>query len=306
MTDFLTRLTARSFGAEMAIRPGVASLFETVRNGDTALRDGSAAEPGVATVAREVEGAPDGARKTLDGHPVSVVGPQPRADSIRRESSVPDDGTMQEEDTVAAAKMRPRGTPVSSQAENPILFHPSSSLRSDLEDGVWSITSMLAGKTREGEWEKESSVVAAKGYLQRPALSQPVNSDVFQSPSFSRSDLQNGAQERVPATARVVSPTGSESADSSDHGLVLSPKGVGELTAQMKNAASAIHGLGVRTRRRADIPSPAAEPEPSVHVTIGRIEVRATSESKHVERPRSASPVMSLEEYLHRRQRGDR
>jgi hypothetical protein len=52
-------------------------------------------------------------------------------------------------------------------------------------------------------------------------------------------------------------------------------------------------------------PALAAEPEPSVHVTIGRIEVRATSESKQVGRPRTASPVMSLEEYLHRRtQRG--
>jgi hypothetical protein len=35
--------------------------------------------------------------------------------------------------------------------------------------------------------------------------------------------------------------------------------------------------------------------------------VRATSESKNVGRPRAASPVMSLEEYLHRRtQGGDR
>jgi hypothetical protein len=35
--------------------------------------------------------------------------------------------------------------------------------------------------------------------------------------------------------------------------------------------------------------------------------VRATSESKPVGRPRAASPVMSLEDYLHRRtQRGDR
>jgi hypothetical protein len=38
--------------------------------------------------------------------------------------------------------------------------------------------------------------------------------------------------------------------------------------------------------------------EPSVQVTIGRIEVRATKESSQPSRPASASPVMSLQEYL--------
>jgi hypothetical protein len=43
------------------------------------------------------------------------------------------------------------------------------------------------------------------------------------------------------------------------------------------------------------------EPEPTVHVTIGRLEVRATKESSHPARPSSASPVMSLDEYLRKR-----
>lgn len=43
------------------------------------------------------------------------------------------------------------------------------------------------------------------------------------------------------------------------------------------------------------------EPEPTVHVTIGRLEVRATKESSHPARPPSASPVMGLDEYLRKR-----
>jgi hypothetical protein len=43
--------------------------------------------------------------------------------------------------------------------------------------------------------------------------------------------------------------------------------------------------------------------EPTVNVTIGRIEVRATKESARSTRPASPSPVMSLDEYLRNRAR---
>jgi hypothetical protein len=89
---------------------------------------------------------------------------------------------------------------------------------------------------------------------------------------------------------------------------VLPPKAITDLTAQMKNAALAMNVAPyARMREKAGraSPVPATELEPSVHVTIGRIEVRATSESKQASRSRAASPVMSLEEYLRRRtQRG--
>ena len=83
MTDFLTSVTARSFGAETAIRPRVASLFEPVRIVDTALRDTPPEEPGAAVVASEVEAASVGAPKTLNEDPASAVVPQPRLTSAR-------------------------------------------------------------------------------------------------------------------------------------------------------------------------------------------------------------------------------
>jgi hypothetical protein len=53
---------------------------------------------------------------------------------------------------------------------------------------------------------------------------------------------------------------------------------------------------------RADA-SPSAPP-PAIHVTIGRVEVRAVLEQKGGTRRASAAPRESLEEYLHARQRG--
>lgn len=54
-------------------------------------------------------------------------------------------------------------------------------------------------------------------------------------------------------------------------------------------------------------PAAAPQPAPTVHVTIGRIEVRATSPSVPPQGRRAAPPVMSLDEYLNRRtQGGDR
>jgi hypothetical protein len=55
----------------------------------------------------------------------------------------------------------------------------------------------------------------------------------------------------------------------------------------------------------ASVPSTAeVEPAPTIHVSIGRIEVRATPPATAARKPRSAPPVMSLDEYLKRHTRG--
>src|SRR5260370_1156715 len=104
----------------------------------------------------------------------------------------------------------------------------------------------------------------------------------------------------------TLAPISHESLEKDHRGLLLPPKVATALTAEMKNAALAMNaGLSAPKREKARIPSPtlATEPEPSVHVTIGRIEVRASSEreSKPAGRPRPPSPVMRLEQYLHQR-----
>jgi hypothetical protein len=47
-----------------------------------------------------------------------------------------------------------------------------------------------------------------------------------------------------------------------------------------------------------------SEPQPTVHVTIGRLEVRAVQTSQPAAKPRAAAPVMNLDDYLKRRSQG--
>ena len=74
MTDFLTSLAARSFGRETAIRPRVASLFEPVRTGETALREQHAAEPMETAIAREVAVESQGKRNVRNPTPPTLRG----------------------------------------------------------------------------------------------------------------------------------------------------------------------------------------------------------------------------------------
>jgi len=50
---------------------------------------------------------------------------------------------------------------------------------------------------------------------------------------------------------------------------------------------------------------PAPQPQPTVRVTIGRIEVRAIQSSQSPAKPRAAPPVMNLDDYLRRRNQGN-
>jgi len=308
MTDFLTRLTARSFSAETAIRPRLASLFEPVRTGKTMVQEAPEVELSAGAVAGEIEAASADARTTSNQDPGSAAVPQLRADAVRHRTSGLDDETMREKDTVDASKVTPRGTPASFPAKNAIVTPASSSSRSDLEGDVSSGISIFAGETRE----QGHTVVAAREHPPGTLLPQSENSHVSKPASFLRLDLEDGAPTRVAASAPDASPVRHESfkSKSNARGLVLPSQDVTNLATQMKNAASAMNAGSSRpTREKAGsaLFAPAADPEPSIHVTIGRIEVRATSESKNVGRPRAASPVMSLEEYLHRRtQGGDR
>jgi hypothetical protein len=114
------------------------------------------------------------------------------------------------------------------------------------------------------------------------------------------------------ASARVAADFSvrDEAFESDSSRLALLPKVAAVLASQMKNADLTMNaGPGVTRRETSGTSSPvsATASEPSVHVTIGRIEVRATSEAKPAGPRRVASAVMSLDEYLRQRvQRGER
>jgi hypothetical protein len=263
MTDFLTSLVARSLGTETTIRPRVASLFEPTRHGEVTLREGPAAESAEAAIANEVEVSPDSGRKMSSSTPAMREGRRLR------------DGKYWEDERPVAATVP--------------------QVRAGSEPRTMTVP---AYETRE----KENKVIAARARPGKTPLAEkgPVN----EPEPVLRSDSESGMAKRRPARAPDISAIRNEIDDKGHRGLLLPPKASTALMAEMKATASALNGgLGAPKREKAGIASPArdAEPEPIVHVTIGRIEVRAASESKPVGRPRAASPVMSLEEYLHRR-----
>jgi hypothetical protein len=162
----------------------------------------------------------------------------------------------------------------------------------------------------DGASENEDTTVVLKVRPRKAPLS--LEEDAIESEPDLRVQSEDGANKRTSAKAPALALPRDESFDREQRGLVLPPNLPSELTAQMKNAAWAMGvGPGTPARERAGstLPAPAIAAEPSVQVTIGRIEVRAVSErgSKPAGRSRPASPVMSLEEYLHRcAQRGGR
>jgi hypothetical protein len=84
--------------------------------------------------------------------------------------------------------------------------------------------------------------------------------------------------------------------DSASEKNTLTPKRVAA------NPAAATHDAALQTRR-ADIAR--ARPEPTVHISIGRVEVRAQTQAvlNPQQRPSSSRRPMSLDEYLTRKER---
>jgi len=58
------------------------------------------------------------------------------------------------------------------------------------------------------------------------------------------------------------------------------------------------------TRLKSQLPSQSDPPAPTINVTIGRVEVRASTPSKRAEPTRAAAPKLSLEDYLQGRSKG--
>ena len=271
MSDFLTSLTARSFGTETMIRPRISSLFEPVRNFDTPSPEPVAANPTETDVSTENEAEANFERKIS----------RPRTSLHERVSDV----------------------------THPTDENPASLVIASPRDDFArrKTTARIDEEWQQHEWKEEDTALTATVRPRRTPLSQSGN--LNDSESLLRPELEDVAPQRAAAKPRAVSPAHDEPLEKDHRGLVLAPNAVAELTAQMKNAALAMNiATGSPRKEQAGSARPvqARESEPVVHVTIGRIEVRATSESKNVGRPRIASPVMSLEDYLHRRsQRGN-
>jgi hypothetical protein len=308
MSGFLSSLAARSFGLETGIRPRLASLFELARGASSALYAAQAFAPAVTETAAETEAFAEGMHEQIPSrdahHPMHGVRGVRDAGAVSFEDPTRELGEIEadarrERGSRVAARPIPRETNLvsrSNEGENlliPISRYPAA-------PAVAKRSSAPAGeaRTQDGIAQTESSefAPAASPMAQPGASAEEV-----------RPAQRNGVPDRANANAQPAA-SNSNFETSESHSLVTPASTFAGLLEQMRNAASAMNAAAAAPAKGRATGSAAATdsaPESSVHVTIGRIEVRAVAENKGVSPARSASPVMGLEEYLHlRAQRG--
>jgi hypothetical protein len=281
MTDFLNSLAARSFGTETPIRPRLASLFEPAPGLNSAYSKTHAPPLEGPDAISEIEAWANGADKDVKssdtlhaaktGHAMVDTAPQSRSESTGNFSPKIDIPTRARMDDVAKS-IAHEPDRKDSRLPVPLAAH-------DQHQIVSEDSSPRASEAIGRDWISTASIPSV------PAMPR---------------------DEKANETASVLRHESSEERSS----LAPSSKAIAELAAQMSDAAAAMGTIRGALRGQAASRSAqtrTAEPDSSVQVTIGRIEVRAVTENNRVSSPRAASPVMSLEEYMRRRsQRGGR
>jgi hypothetical protein len=304
MTDYLDRIVARGLDGAVAVRPRPRPLFE----------DGSRDGPSPSEVAEEpafvrspvpLSGArrPPAERPPVPAaaRPVQLAAPTtwPEGTAPRTPPPIPPSGAE-------------RTRPASVRAARPVAVTPSHQLVA----GALPEPRQAAphtGPRRARATPSPGPVAAEKEDGRRPApepQERPAPPPTQRPRVRPRSSEVTSPPSPQPEPARVEStPAGPSATDAPRESVSLRPP----------DAPSPRPPLGARTIEPSSLHRPAppdrsprdagaperAAPAPTVHVTIGRVEVRATHAPAASARPRSAPPpVMSLDEYLKRRAEG--
>ena len=272
MSNYLNNLVVRQLDSENLVQPRLSSLFEP----------------------------PAFASRTLSASNLRVNEPGASLESIAFNDSL--------------SKIDPieRGLGVSSETGNPLSpstsSFPSSSDqtpgtvwhgRQNLESTASSRSRSTSNKPAEGEQKRGA-------HSQRPSAVSPETPDEpwrnsrEPSPASPLIERERKADHEATA-ARLIQTTIDEIAIAETRRAVESSKDSRLVRPRVELA---------HDNRRAGNDSvmpvalPASEPAPVINVTIGRIEVRATTPSTSGRKQPSVKPLMSLDEYLQRRTRG--
>jgi hypothetical protein len=142
-----------------------------------------------------------------------------------------------------------------------------------------------------------------------PALERLPDPNQAVGPRLRTPEAARSGEDAAPAE-RAVSIAAPRTFERVAEQSLVVPTTIGARIAADLRAATPNSDIGTRHRdtRIEHVTSNNASPtEPTVHVTIGRIDVRAVTETKVSARPQAASPVMGLDDYLRAHaKRGDR
>jgi hypothetical protein len=297
MSGFLSSLAARSFGMEAGMRPRLASLFEPTRGANSALYAAPRFAPPVTETVVETEAFGPGTRAQIRSRDAEHLAPGAHAaGAVSSEDPMHEAGEIERDKrSRVASRLIPREANLVTRPSERSLPVP---LLRDPATSAVSRRSSAPPRTQDESAQAEASVFA------------PAASPITQPSATGEDGLRaqrNGEIHPANANAQPTALNLNVETDG-NHSLVTPASAFRGLLEQMRNAASALNAAVAAPAKGRPVSSVAetnSAAENSIHVTIGRIEVRAIAENK-LERPaRSASPVMGLEEYLQRHaQRG--
>ncbi len=268
MNDFLSHLVAKSVGATDVILPRPASLFETAVPG-TAVPGTAVTTADAANFEEEtiLESSPAKPRRRASARPSSTITPSlsPAEDTAHSMMMPP----------AVSASPAPERLPLQPGTARPPHRPVSPETEATLPPAP-AITPLMAERviTETRLVERAEPPQTRPPKAEQPATVPPITTIPAPAPSSSGPLLD---RERSAATQKII---------------VTKTRPF------------------TPPQTPAPLPSPppaaaAAPPAPAIHVTIGRVEVRATPPAAKERPHRSQSPVMSLDDYLRQRAKGE-
>jgi hypothetical protein len=272
MSDYLSRAAERVSGTNAAIRPALPSLFEPEKHEDVA------AAPSSPESRSNVEVEP--ASNTAEKNAGAVSGIQERVTSV-----------------LALAP------------ETPAAVTPAEKSKSKLEQKFGDVVPpKVRGDSRELESSSEKSSFPERSDM-RPRVAQSIpvvepSAETKESPPHSRATRSQAGVEPSVELPHELPPQRSPQPDR--------PRVIERVTKDLQSPipvtpASRRRIVSIRPTQRQN-PVRSADRESSsertIHVTIGRLEVRAVQSAPARPKPVPPRPRISLEEYLRSRNRG--
>jgi hypothetical protein len=293
MSDYLGNLVTRTISQATVVRPQLPSLFEpSVASGqvrsELEFEQEAFSESSPATQRTEAA-APNPPSNTTPPESTSILVPH---QSVLGES---------EATPITSAAKTPMPTP-------PSILVPSQSVVRDHEPMPPRVSRPKAIRRASGNAEPSTEdIVPGPASKRRESRSVPVQVEANGEPvaaELRKNDSRAGQRESSSRRARVSEAPTSVSQLSTPDSPSKSPSLVRPAATVQK--IRAVEAVIPAIRSLPQFPrTPAPASPPTINVTIGRVEIRATSPAPAPQRaqPKSAN-VLSLEEYLRRRASG--
>lgn len=299
MGDYLSNLVARSFDLGDVVQPRPVSLFEpTPVPGMPTLEEPGNPETGEEPVLESPrDETPKQAQHATEQNSLlpRFIGSEENEAQEKRDPPEPMPNQM-ERSSFTRELPAPRIAPLSTPQSKPVANqqHDQSNAqppRTTLVTSPMSDSPSSEPVIREVLSKRESSPVLEPMFPPpiAPAMEEPHTEIVMGSPEFEIVPPKTGREERSD-TKPVSSSTETSLNQPSTMLIAVQPQ---------------ITAFEESPKQRQFMPVEPPEAAPTIHVTIGRVEVRATPPpSPPQKEKRSRAPVMSLDEYLRQRSQG--